>query len=278
VGFKDQTEAIKGRRQVNIKLERNVSSLDQVVVIGYGTAKKKDLTGAISSVNVAKLQNENPTSVQDAMRANVPGLSVGVSQDAKPGGSLQIRGTNSLNAGTSPLIVVDGVIYYGALSDINPQDIATVDVLKDASAAAVYGAKSASGVILINTKKGKAGKPTINLNSNLAIATMSVNQPVYQGQDFVDWRVDVQKSIHGFNQKPYEFDDPRKLPSNISIDDWLAYDASSGDPVSVWLTRLNFQPVSIFCFNKRISCSRPRVILRAIPVVCRIVIIKTSIR
>ncbi|MGN6343224.1 MAG: SusC/RagA family TonB-linked outer membrane protein [Ginsengibacter sp.] len=243
VGFKDQTEAIRGRRQVNVKLERNVSSLDQVVVIGYGTAKKKDLTGAISSVNVAKLQNENPTSVQDAMRANVPGLSVGVSQDAKPGGSLQIRGTNSLNAGTSPLIVVDGVIYYGALSDINPQDIATVDVLKDASAAAVYGAKSASGVILINTKKGKPGKPTINLNSNLAIATMSVNQPVYQGQDFVNWRVDVQKSIHGFNQKPYEFDDPRTLPSNISIDDWLAYDASSGDPVSVWLTRLNFQPV-----------------------------------
>jgi TonB-linked SusC/RagA family outer membrane protein len=243
VGFKDQTEAIKGRRQVNIKLERNVSALDQVVVIGYGTAKKKDLTGAISSVNVAKLQNENPTSVQDAMRANVPGLSVGVSQDAKPGGSLQIRGTNSLNAGTSPLIVLDGVIYYGALSDINPQDIATVDVLKDASAAAVYGAKSASGVILINTKKGRPGKPTINLNSNLAIATMSVNQPVYQGQDFVNWRVDVQKSIHGFNQKPYEFDDPRTLPSNISIDDWLAYDASSGDPVSVWLTRLNFQPV-----------------------------------
>jgi TonB-linked SusC/RagA family outer membrane protein len=243
VGFKDQTEAINGRRQVNVKLERNVSALDQVVVIGYGTAKKKDLTGAISSVNVAKLQNENPTSVQDAMRANVPGLSVGVSQDAKPGGSLQIRGTNSLNAGTSPLIVVDGVIYYGALSDINPQDIATVDVLKDASAAAVYGAKSASGVILINTKKGRPGKPTINLNSNLAIATMSVNQPVYQGQDFVNWRVDVQKSIHGFNEKPYEFDDPRTLPSNISVDDWLAYDASSGDPVSVWLTRLNFQPV-----------------------------------
>ncbi|RNI33514.1 SusC/RagA family TonB-linked outer membrane protein [Hanamia caeni] len=243
VGFKDQTEAIKGRRQVNIKLERNVSSLDQVVVIGYGTAKKKDLTGAISSVNVAKLQNENPTSVQDAMRANVPGLSVGVTSGAKPGGSLQIRGTNSLNAGTSPLIVLDGVIYYGALSDINPQDIATVDVLKDASAAAVYGAKSASGVILINTKKGKPGKPTINFNSNLAIATMEINQPVYQGQDFVNWRVDVQKSIHGFNEKPYQFDDPRTLPSNISIDDWLAYDASSGDPVSVWLTRLNFQPV-----------------------------------
>lgn len=243
VGFKGETEAIKGRREINVRLERAVSSLDQVVVIGYGTAKKKDLTGAISSVNVAKLQNENPTSVQDAMRANVPGLSVGVSNDAKPGGSLQIRGTNSLNAGTTPLIVLDGVIYYGALSDINPQDIASVDVLKDASAAAVYGAKSASGVILINTKKGRPGKPTINFNGNLGMATMSVNQPVYQGQDFVNWRVDVQNSIHGFNEKPFEFNDPRTLPSNISVADWLAYDHSSGDPVDVWLTRLNFQAV-----------------------------------
>ena len=243
IGFKDQTEAIKGRRQINVRLERAVSSLDQVVVIGYGTAKKKDLTGAISSVNVAKLQNENPTSVQDAMRANVPGLSVGVVSGAKPGGALQIRGTNSLNAGTSPLIVLDGVIYYGALSDINPQDIASVDVLKDASAAAVYGAKSASGVILINTKKGRPGKPTINFNGNLGLATMSVNQPVYKGEDFIKWRIDVENSIHGFNEKPYEFNDPRTLPSNISIDDWLAYDNSSGDPVDVWLTRLNFQPV-----------------------------------
>ncbi len=243
VGYKEQTESINGRRQININMQIDASSLDQVVVIGYGTAKKKDLTGAISSVSVEKLQNENRTSVQDALRANIPGLTVGVSNTAKPGGALQIRGTNSLNAGTSPLIVLDGVIYYGALSDINPQDIATVDVLKDASAAAVYGAKSASGVIMINTKKGKSGKPTINFNSNVAVATMAVNQPVYQGQDFVNWRIDVENSIHSFNQKPYQFDDPRTLPSNISIADWLAYDASSGDPVDVWLNRLNFQPV-----------------------------------
>lgn len=243
VGYKDQTEAVNSRQQINTSLQLDVSSLNQVVVIGYGTAKKKDLTGAVASVNVAKLQNENRTSVQDALRANIPGLTVGVSNSAKPGGSLQIRGTNSLNAGTSPLIVLDGVIYYGALADINPQDIATVDVLKDASAAAVYGAKSASGVILINTKKGRPGKPTINFNSNVAIATMSVNQPVYQGQDFVNWRVDVQNSIRGFNQKPFQFNDPRTLPSNISIDDWLAYDNSSGDPVNVWLNRLNFNPV-----------------------------------
>jgi TonB-linked SusC/RagA family outer membrane protein len=243
VGYKTQTVEVNGQSTINVSLELETNTLDQVVVIGYGTARKKDLTGAIASVNVAKLQNENRTSVQDALRANIPGLTVGVVNTAKPGGSLQIRGTNSLNAGTSPLIVLDGVIYYGAMSDINPQDIASVDVLKDASAAAVYGAKSASGVIMINTKKGRPGKPTINFNSNLALATMEVNQPVYQGEDFVNWRVDVENSIHGFNQQPYQFNDPRTLPSDVSIDDWLAYDASSGDPVNVWLTRLNFQPV-----------------------------------
>ena len=243
VGYVQHTEQINGRNRIDMTMHLLSSPLDQVVVIGYGTARKKDLTGAISSVNVAKLQNENRTSVQDALRANIPGLSVGVTNTAKPGGSLQVRGTNSLNAGTSPLIVLDGAIYYGALADINPQDIATVDVLKDASAAAVYGAKSASGVIMITTKKGKPGKPVINLNGNFATATMEVNQPVYQGADFVNWRTDVENSIHSFNQKPYQFNDPRTLPSSVSQADWLAYDASSGDPVNVWLNRLNFQPV-----------------------------------
>ncbi|MFT4155838.1 SusC/RagA family TonB-linked outer membrane protein [Parafilimonas sp.] len=243
VGYKTQTVAVNGQTTINVALDPEGSALDEVVVIGYGTARKKDLTGAIASVNVTKLENENRTSVQDALRANVPGLTVGVVSTAKPGGSLQVRGTNTLSAGTSPLIVLDGVIYYGALADINPADIASVDVLKDASAAAVYGAKSASGVIMVNTKKGKAGKPTINFSSNLALATMGVNQPVYQGQDFVNWRVDVENSIHSFNEEPYQFNDPRTLPSDISVDDWLAYDASSGDPVTVWLTRLNFQAV-----------------------------------
>lgn len=245
IGYRKDSASINGRKIVNVQLTNEVASLNQLVVIGYGTARKKDLTGAVSSVNVEKLQNENPTSVQDALRANVPGLSVGVSSSAKPGGSLQIRGTNSLNAGTSPLIVMDGVIYYGALSDINPQDIATVDVLKDASAAAVYGAKSASGVILITTKKGKSGKPTINFSTNLSLATMEVNQPVYEGKAFINWRTDVQNSTHGFNQQPYQFNDPRTLPASVSTSQWLAYDGSTGDPVDVWLNRLNFKPIEV---------------------------------
>ncbi len=245
VGFETQTIAVKGRETINITMSANVKELNQLVVIGYGTAKKKDLTGSISSVDVTELQSESPTSVQDLLRANVPGLSVGFSTGAHRTGGFQIRGDNTLNAGSEPLMVVDGVIYYGALSDINPYDIKSIDVLKDASAAAVYGAKAANGVIAITTKKGKEGKPVINFNANVSVATMEVNEPIYQGKEFIDWRTDVENSIHGFNQKPYQFNDPRKLPSDISTDEWLAYDASSGDPVNVWLNRLNFNPIEI---------------------------------
>lgn len=245
VGFQKKIVPVQNKSIINVTLQPNVSQLNQLVVIGYGTAMKKDLTGAVGHVNAVKLQNENPISVQDVLRSNVPGLEVGVSTSAKPGGSLQIRGKNTLNAGSSPLIVLDGVIYYGSMADINPQDIQSVDVLKDASAAAVYGAKSANGVILITTKKGKSGKPVINFNANFGVATMEVNQPVYGAEGFLKWRTQVKRSSYGFNEKPYQFNDPRQLPSNISVDDWLAYDGSSGDPVKIWLNRLNLKPIEI---------------------------------
>lgn len=245
IGYKRMTVPVKGRAQIDIQLEEEVASLNQVVVIGYGTTTKKDLTGAVASIKAARLQNENPSSVQDVLRANVPGLNVGFNSSAKGGGSLQVRGKNTLNAGSSPLIVLDGIIYYGAMEDINPNDIESVDVLKDASAAAVYGAKSASGVIAVTTKKGRSGKPVINVSARLGLATMGVQEQVYDPEGFINWRSAIQQSIHITDAKPHQFSDPRKLPSNISVPQWLAYDASSGDPVSVWLRRLNMQAVEI---------------------------------
>ncbi|WP_235114760.1 carboxypeptidase-like regulatory domain-containing protein [Cyclobacterium qasimii] len=153
VGFTPQTLEVGNRSELNITLIMDTASLDEVVVIGYGTARKRDLTGAVSSVTASKLENENPNSIQDVLRGNIAGLNVGLSTSAKGGGSLEVRGRTSLNAGSSPLLVLDGAIYYGQLADINPNDIESIDVLKDASSAAVFGAKAASGVILINTKK-----------------------------------------------------------------------------------------------------------------------------
>lgn len=245
-GFQTQEVNVANTSNVSVKMLADVNSLDNVVVIGYGTRTKKDLTGAVSSVKVTQLENENPANVQDALRGNVPGLNISQvnSASAKGGGDLQIRGRSSINAGTSPLIVVDGVIYPGALSDINPNDINSIDVLKDASSAAVFGAKAASGVVLITTKRGSRGKPTITLNTNIGVGELAKNQPLYDGPGFVAWRTDVLNSINA-NHKPYQFNDPRTLPSDISIDQWKAYDNSQGDPIDIWLNRLKMYPVEI---------------------------------
>ncbi len=159
IGYQSQKVPVAGTNNWTIILQDNATELDQLVVVGYGTRKKSDLTGAVAQVQLGKLENENPANVQDALRGNIPGLSVTSSNSAKGGGDLQIRGRSSLNASSAPLIVLDGVIYPGALSDINPNDIQTIDVLKDASAAAVFGAKSAKGVVLITTKKVPPANP-----------------------------------------------------------------------------------------------------------------------
>jgi TonB-linked SusC/RagA family outer membrane protein len=244
-GYASQEISVNGRTSITVGLVQSTLNLDEVVVTGYGTRQKKDVTGAVSQVKVTQLENENPPSVQDALRGNVPGVVVTSSPNAKGGGNLQIRGRASLSAGTSPLIVLDGVIYQGDLSDINPNDIATIDVLKDASSAAVYGAKSASGVVLVTTKKGTSSKPTITFNSNVGLATLAMDEPLYDGPGFVNWRTNVLKSQNITTAKPYQYDDPRNLPPNITVAQWLAYDntPATADPVDVWLTRLKLLPV-----------------------------------
>ncbi|WP_222852246.1 SusC/RagA family TonB-linked outer membrane protein [Olivibacter sp. SDN3] len=244
VGYEEKEIVTGSAKGLQVVLDYAENSLDEVVVIGYGTQRKKDLTGAVSQINAEKLENENPTSVQELLRANAAGLNVGYSASAKNEGSLQVRGRKSLTAGGTPLIVLDGVIYYGSLSDINPNDIETFDILKDASSAAVFGAKAANGVIMITTKRGKEGKTVINLDANYGIASMSVNQPIYAADGYLSHRENVMKSINE-NHQPYQFSDPRQLPSDISLDQWFAYDNSSGDPIDIWLQRLNMKQVEI---------------------------------
>lgn len=245
IGYETIEEMVGTRSTIDLRLSPDMADLEEVVVIGYGTAKKRDITGAVSSVNPTKLENENPNSVQDILRGNAAGLNVGLSTSAKGGGSLEVRGRTSLTAGNSPLLVLDGAIYYGQLADINPNDIENIEVLKDASAAAVFGAKAANGVILITTKKGTKGKPTIKFNLNTGLATLGTFPEVYGPDGFVAWREDVFKSINAGGYEPYEFSDPRTLPSDITLEEWMAYDGSSGDPVTVWLQRLNMQPAEI---------------------------------
>lgn len=166
IGFVSQEIVIKGNEPLKISLTEDTKSLEEVVVIGYGTAKRKDFVGSVSSV---KLENSpiyalSNTNALDALKGAVSGLDVGGNNSAGGTPSMQIRGQNSISGSNAPLLVVDGVIFMGNLNEINPSDISSVDVLKDATSAAVYGSRAANGVICITTKKGRVGKPTISLN------------------------------------------------------------------------------------------------------------------
>jgi TonB-dependent starch-binding outer membrane protein SusC len=250
-GFILKEMPVKGDQEINVSLVELVVGLNDVVVVGYGTRTKKDLTGAVSQIKATQLENENPKNVADMLRGNAPGLDVGFDGSTKGNSSsLQIRGKGTLTAGSSPLIVLDGVIYPGDLSNINPNDIATLDILKDASSAAVYGAQSANGVIIISTKKGKAGKPVITFNDNFGINKVQNKPHFLDPYEFVNWRQDVIWAFNGFDStsKPgvqYKFINPTKLPSSISVAQWQALDGSTGDPTVTWLTRLRMRPIEI---------------------------------
>ncbi|MDR3061560.1 MAG: TonB-dependent receptor [Dysgonamonadaceae bacterium] len=178
IGYVTQEVKIDKRSSVEIILQEDTKLLNEVVVIGYGTVKRKDFTGSVSSV---KLENSpvalSPNlNVLESLKGNVSGLNVGATNKAGEGPNILIRGQNSISGSNSPLIVLDGVVYLGSIRDINPNDIATVDVLKDATSAAAYGSRSANGVIAITTKKGSSDKPIITFNANLAAQTWQ-NKP-----------------------------------------------------------------------------------------------------
>ncbi len=253
VGYIAQEISVGAKTTVDVVLEEDKAQLEEVVVIGYGTAKKKDLTGAISTVNTEKMTAEAPRSVSDLLRSAAAGLQVSMSTDAEAAGSYSIRGTTTLSAGSSPLIVLDGVIYNGSITDINPQDVASVDVLKDASSAAIYGAKSANGVICINTKKGTGGRPTISFNANIGFVNRARPVDVLDGAGFVKFRQDYEGGQLTNEERlrvPEKFRDPRNL-QGVDRLTWYNYDQAT--PVTslpdeetlmrTWLSRLEFKTI-----------------------------------
>ncbi|GAA4954413.1 TonB-dependent receptor [Algibacter agarivorans] len=165
IGFKTQEIAINSQTVIDVVLEEDFAQLDQVVVVGYGTQKKSDVTGAVSSVKMSELQNIPSARADQALQGQVAGVNI-VNNDASPDAnvSIRVRGVTSISGGSNPLIIIDGV-QGASLKDIHPNDIASMEVLKDASATAIYGSRGAAGVILITSKKGKNKKPQITFNS-----------------------------------------------------------------------------------------------------------------
>lgn len=218
VGYKETTVAVNGRAQLQITIQEEVEMLDEVVAIGYGTAKKRDLTGSVVSLKlenspISLLPNAN---MLDALKGSMPGFDVGVSTTAGGNPSFNIRGQNSLLAGNSPLIVVDGVIFIGSFNELNPSDIASVDILKDASSTAVYGSKAANGVILVTTKQGKSEKPLIKLHAARGVQTYTHRPEMLSPEGYLQMKRDI-KILNGSSGADLE------LENMLTLYEYKAY-------------------------------------------------------
>lgn len=180
VGMKAQTVETKGKSSLSITMEDDNTTLNDVVVVGYGVMKKKDLTGAVASVKQEDLGKVAAANALQAMQAKVPGVDLQQSDgQAGSGVSMKLRGNRSILASNSPLILVDGVVY-GSTLDIPASEIESMDVLKDAASTAIYGTRGANGVIIITTKRGKSGKTTVGFNAYVSFKSpANVVKPMY---------------------------------------------------------------------------------------------------
>lgn len=174
IGYLTQETVINNQKSIRFLLKEDTKTLDEVVVIGYGVQKKADLTGSVANINTEKLNTQSNANIGQALQGKIAGVDI-VSQGGAPGSGtrIMVRGIGTLN-NASPLYVVDGM-YMNSIDHINPNDIASIDVLKDASSAAIYGSRAANGVIIVTTKEGSntEGKPIIDLSVNLGISTAS---------------------------------------------------------------------------------------------------------
>ncbi len=187
IGYLAQTFKITSDNPLDIRLARTQTQLEQVVVVGYGTQRKKDLTGSVASVNLEALKETPNTNIGQFLQGTVPGLNVGLSTFAGGTPPISIRGINTINGNQSVLIVLDGIQYNQSLSSINPDDIASIDVLKDASSTAVYGAQAANGVILITTRKGRnSTRPRITFSTSYSSQEPTVDLRPRNRQEYLD--------------------------------------------------------------------------------------------
>ncbi|HJT72573.1 MAG TPA: SusC/RagA family TonB-linked outer membrane protein, partial [Chitinophaga sp.] len=189
IGYSTRTLTADGKKPLQVQLSREQSNLDQVVVVGYATVPKRDLTGSVSSVNSRQIKDVPLSSAAAVLQGRLAGVQV-VSSEGAPGAELQIRvrGGGSITQDNSPLYIVDGVQVENALSVIAPQDIASVDVLKDASTTAIYGARGANGVVVITTKSGKSGKTQVSYSGSMGWGELPSIQDVMSPYDFVMWQ------------------------------------------------------------------------------------------
>lgn len=202
IGYSTKEIKISNNNNLHIQLDEDTQSLEEVVVVGYGSQRKSDLTGGVTAVGEDKLGLVSTNNLMDKLAGQIPGLNISTG-NAQPGEdqTLRIRGNNSLTASNDPLIVMDGIPYSGSLGDIDPDIIESMSVLKDASSAAIYGSRGSNGVILIQTKKGRQGKATITYKGQVGMAETERRLDMMSGDEYLQYLYDYNHLKNGI---PYD--------------------------------------------------------------------------
>lgn len=224
IGYTEQEVRVGGKSSFTINLEEDSEMLDDVVVVGYGVQRKSDVTGAVMRVDGKKLQAKPVNNAFEALQGKAAGVDITTSERPGTLGSIRIRGNRSLNATNEPLYVVDGVpLQTGGIEALNPRDIESIDVLKDASSTAIYGSRGANGVILVTTKRGKEGVLNINYSGTVTFENIVDKSPAMSASDYITWR-----RWAYYNSAPDKYT-PGDQPTQAQDESFFA---ASGDPAA----------------------------------------------
>ena len=247
VGMKTQEFLVAGKTNMNVEMTEETVGIEEVVAIGYGSVKKQAVTGAVATANLKTYLNVPVNNILESVKGSIAGLNVGGINKAGAVADITVRGQNTISAGTTPLIVVDGAIFNGSLADIATQDVASLTVLKDASAAAVYGSRSANGVILIETKKGEGinGKPKFNVKMNVGISDQLKPLKLYDGPSYLQRVLDVRET----NGSPA---DPNSMIQYLTQEEAKNYSATTDHKPTLSDSVQYHQPVRPYlrCYSK----------------------------
>ncbi len=215
VGYKTVELNLAGRSVIDIQMELDAEQLEEVVVIGYGTVKKSDVTGSVISIDEERIDRlSSAGNILGTIQGAIPGLNVITTQSsAEQNSTIEVRGVKSITASNEPLIVLDGVPFFGNLSELPITDISSIEVLKDASSAAVYGSRGANGVIIITTKKGETGKTNVQVNSKFGIIDLSQKPKLFTGPEFYAKKYEYYNRTQGLS-------DPTDIFTQSELDNY----------------------------------------------------------
>lgn len=195
IGYHTQEVKVRKRSLLRVVLKEDNQLLDEVVVVGYGTVKKSDLTGAVSGVSNRQYKNQPVQRVENILQGRTPGVEV-TATSGMPGASMKVRvrGTTSINKSSDPLYVIDGIISSSGLDGINPSDIQSMEILKDASSTAIYGSRGSNGVILITTKQGSEGKAQVTFDASVGLSTVRKQYDLLNAYEYATALNDIRGS------------------------------------------------------------------------------------